>query len=165
MVTKKGVILTIIILVAITLGSFMMWLVPQNNQNSFLISDFENHLDQISEVHETIENQIDGEFQNLLDKKIDPEEYINYAEISSSQIKSQIIQLVESDATEEWHESYLDYLESLKTFNTYLRETVVAANLIDDGNENPEVTKILEGIESLKKDYKVLIEASKQARP
>jgi len=165
MVTKKGVILTIVILVAITLGSFMMWIVPQNNQTSFLISDFENHLDQISDVHETIEHQIDEEFQNLLNKKINPEEYINYAKISSSQINSQIIQLVESDASEEWHESYLYHLESLKTFNTYLRETVVAANLIEDGKENPKVTKIFEGIESLKKDYKELIEASKKARP
>ena len=56
-------------------------------------------------------------FQDLLKEKISPEEFIQRAEISSSQINSQIIQLIESNPPEEWLESYFNYIESLKKLN------------------------------------------------
>ena len=33
MATKKGIVITIGILVAITASSFLIWIIPQNNQN------------------------------------------------------------------------------------------------------------------------------------
>ena len=84
MATKKGLVITVVILAAITAASFLVWLIPQNFETKIIISDFEGHLDNVKEIHSTLNNEINEEFQNMLDGKITPDEYINLAEISSS---------------------------------------------------------------------------------
>ncbi|MFQ5573249.1 MAG: hypothetical protein ACE5EJ_03250, partial [Nitrosopumilaceae archaeon] len=86
MASKKGIFLTIGILAAITIASFVFWFLPQNYQMSFVVSDFESHLDGVKNVHGVISETVNTEFQNLLDEKISPQEYIEQAEISSAQI-------------------------------------------------------------------------------
>ena len=132
MATKKGIVITVVILAAITAASFLVWLIPQNFETKIIISDFGVHLDNVKEIHSTLNNVINEEFQNMLDRKISPQEYIDLAEVSSSQVNSQIIQLAGSKAPKEWHESYLNYIEALKVFNSEIRETIVAANLISE---------------------------------
>ena len=166
MPTKKGIVVTIGILAAITAASFLVWFIPQNNETIFVISDYETNLDNVKEIHLTIVSGIDEQFQNMLNGDITPKEYIKNAEISSSQINSQIIQLVQSNAPEEWHQSYLNYMESLKIFNSQIRETIVFATMIDDGKQKSnEFQDVIKKIELLKKDSKSLVEASDQARP
>lgn len=162
---KKGIILTIGILAVITAASFLIWFIPQNNEITFVTSDFEIHLDSIKEAHHVLVFEVEKEFENMLNENITPEQYIEIAEISSSQINSQIIKLVDSDAPEEWHESYLNYIESLKKFNTQIRETIVVANMNNDGAENTEIQKNLEKIDVLKEDSKALAAASDESRP
>ena len=164
MVTKKGIALTGIILVAITAASFLVWLIPQNFETKIVISDFEVHLDNIKEIHSALNNEINVEFQNMLDEKITAKEYINLAEISSSQVNSQIIQLVESKAPEEWYDSYLNYIESLKIFNSQIRETIIVATMIGEDKTN-DVSDVIEKIELFKKNSEVLAKASDQSRP
>lgn len=154
------------ILAAITAASFLVWLIPQNIETEIIISDFGIHLDNVKEIHSTLNNGINEEFQNMLDKKITPQEYINLAEISSSQVNSQIIQLVESKAPEEWHESYLNYMESLKIFNSQIRESIIVATLIDEDKQTTnEFTDIIKKIDSLKKDTESFAQASDETRP
>jgi hypothetical protein len=162
--TKKGIALTGIILVAITAASFMVWLIPQNIETKIIISDFEVHLDNIKEVHSALNNEINEQFQDMLENKITAEEYIILAEVSSSQVNSQIIQLVESKAPKEWYESYLNYIESLKIFNSQIRETVIVATMISEDKTN-DMSDVIEKIESLKKNSKALAKASDQSRP
>ena len=164
MATRKGIAITGIILAAITAASFLVWLIPQNVETKIIISDFEVHLDNVKEIHLTLNNGINEEFQNMLDEKITPQEYINLAEVSSSQINSQIIQLVESKAPEEWHESYLNYMESLKIFNSQIRETIVVATMISEDKTN-EIQDSIDKIDSLKKDSESLVKASDESRP
>jgi hypothetical protein len=121
-------------------------------------------LDNIKEIHSALNNEINGEFQNMLDKKITAKEYINLAEISSSQVNSQIIRLVESKATEEWYESYLNYIESLKVFNSQIRETIVVATMISEDKTN-DISNVIEKIDSLKKNSEALANVSDQSRP
>ena len=165
MATKKGIAVTVVILAAITAASFLVWLIPQNIENKIIVSDFKAHLDNIKEIHFTLQTEVDQEFQNMLNEKITPKEYIDIAEISSSQVNSQIIQLVESKAPEEWHESYLNYIESLKKFNSQIRETVVVATIMSEDNESNEIQDILEKIDSLRKDSESLAIASDNTRP
>lgn len=164
MASKKGIVITGVILAAITAASFLVWLIPQNFETKIIISDFGDHLDNVKEIHSTLNNGINEEFENMLDEKISPKEYINLAEVSSSQVNSQIIQLVESKAPEEWHESYLNYMESLKIFNSQIRETIIVATMISDEKTN-EIQDVIEKIDSLKKDSESLAKASDQARP
>jgi len=162
--TKKGIALTGIILVAITAASFLVWLIPQNIETKIIISDFKVHLDNIKEIHSALKNEINVEFQNMLDEKITAEEYIILAEISSSQVNSQIIQLVESKAPEEWYDSYLNYIESLKIFNSQIRETIVVATMISEDKTN-DMIDVIEKIDSFKKNSEELVKASDQSRP
>ena len=165
MASKKGISLTIGILVAVTAASFVFWFFPQNTELTFVISDFESHLEGVKNVHGIISETVDLEFENLLEGKISPQEYIDQAEISSEQINSQIIQLVESKATEEWHESYINYIEALKQYNTYLRETIVAASMIEEGAESIEIEEFVTEINQFKKNAESHIFKSDNTRP
>jgi len=163
--TKKGIAITVMILAAITAASFLVWLIPQNVENKIIVSDFKAHLDNIKEIHFTLRTEVEQEFQNMLNGTITPKEYIDIAEISSSQVNSQIIQLVESKAPEEWHESYLNYIESLKKFNSQIRETIVVATIMNEDNESGKIQDVLEKIDLLKKDSESLAIASDNIRP
>ena len=165
MASKKGIFLTIGVLVAITMASFVIWFLPQNSEITFVVSDFESHLDGVKNVHGVISEAVDTEFQNLLDGNISPKEYIEQAEISTVQINSQIIQLVESKATEEWLESYISYIEALKHYNTYVRETIVAAAMIEEGTESAEIEEFITKISQFKENSESYIFKSDNSRP
>ena len=165
MASKKGISLTIGILAAITMASFVFWFLPQNSEITFVVSDFESHLDGVKNVHVVISEAVDTEFQNLLDGNISPKGYIEQAKISTVQINSQIIQLVESKATEEWHESYISYIEALKQYNTYVRETIVAATMIEEGVESAEIEEFITKINQFKENSESHIFKSDNSRP
>jgi hypothetical protein len=162
--SKKGIIVTATILAAIFATSFLVWLIPQNVETNFVISDYGNHLDKAKAIHQTLETGIDQEFQKMLDKKITPQEYIELAEITSSQVNSIIIQIVESKAPEKWHESYLNYIEALKKFNSEIRETIVIAKIVND-DKIVENNDVFEKIKNLRTDSKTLVGMSDDARP
>jgi hypothetical protein len=162
--SKKGMVITAIILAAIFAASFLVWLIPQNAETSFIISDYEDHLDKAKEIHQTLQSGIDQEFNNMLNKKISPEEYIDIAEISNSQVNSIIIQLVESKAPEEWYESYLNYIEALKKFNSEIRETIVVAEMVNDSKIDKS-EEIIEKINNLRIESQTLTSISDKTRP
>ena len=165
MASKKGIIITIIILVAITAASFMIWQMPTNPQMSVVVSDFNLHIIGIDERYKMISNANDESFEQMIDGEISPDEYISIAEISSSQINSQIIELVESNATDEWIDSYLNNLESLRSYNSSIRETIVLANLINGNAGIDEKSDILIKIEQLKQQSKEYSKLSISSRP
>lgn len=165
MASKKGVWLTIVILVAITIASFFVWLTPQSYDATFVVSDFKSHLDGIKEIHGALADGIEKEFQKMLNGDITPDQYIEVAKISSSQINSQIIQLVESKASQEWQESYLNYLDALRATNSNIRETIVVANMIKENADKQNVDEVLKKIDQLKEESKSFVSASDSARP
>jgi hypothetical protein len=165
MASKKGIIITIIILVTITAASFIIWQMPTNPQMSVVVSDFNSHIIGIDERYKMISNANDESFEQMIDGEISPDEYISIAEISSSQINSQIIELVESNATDEWIDSYLNNLESLRSYNSYIRETIILANLINGNAGIDEKSDILIKIEQLKQESKEYSKLSISSRP
>ena len=165
MASKKGIIITIIILAAITAASFMIWQMPTNLQMSVVVSDFNSHIIGIDERYKMISNANDEAFEQMINGEISPDEYISIAEISSSQINSQIIELVESNATDEWIESYLNDLESLRSYKSYIRETIVFANLLNQDSTESEKNDLIAKIEQLKQESKDFAELSLSSRP
>ena len=165
MASKKGIALTIGVLGAITIASFLIWILPQSTEMTFVVTNFEVHLDGIKNIHGAIQDTVDSEFQNLLDEKISPQAYIEQAEGSSSQINSQIIQLINSQPSEEWQESYKNYLESLRNYNSYIRETIVVANMIEDGADDTEMESIILRINEFKENSDYFISESDKYRP
>ena len=162
MASKKGIIVTVIILVAITAASFLFWVIPQENPSTLMVSDYANYLDGIKKIHEVLQESIETEFQNLLDGKTSPEEYIAITEVTTSQVTVQISEFVTSKPPEEWQNSYISYMEALKKFNSYIVETKVAANMLKENQTNAET---IQKIESLRSEYKELINKSDELRP
>lgn len=161
---KQGIVLTIAILAAITAASFIIWFIPQNEDSSFVISDFESHLESIQERQKIIDEEIETDFQEMQAGTVTPDDFMMRAKASTSQINALIIELVESKAPTEWHESYLNYGESLKSYNNYLLETIVIADKIKEGNTD-EIKGNLERISALKKESESFALKSDETKP
>ena len=163
--SRKGIVITVGILIAITIASFMVWLDnPTNTEMTIVVTDFENHDAGITERHRIISSAIEESFSELIEDKISPEEYIKIAEISSSQNTALLAELRTSNAPEEWHESYINRIGSLETFRSYIIETMVMANAIMDNGSVEKKTEILNGIEMYKDEsiqYAQMADSSK----
>ncbi len=69
MASKKGIIVTITILVVITVASFSLWVIPENNETTFVVSDFKGYLDGVKNIQEVLQESTYIEFQNLRNDK------------------------------------------------------------------------------------------------
>ena len=165
MASKKGIIVTAVILAAITGASFLLWIVPQDYEATFVVSDYEGYLNGVQNIHEVLEGSIDIEYENLRSGEITPERYIAITEVTSSQITAQISEFVTSKPPEEWQASYISYMDAMKKFNSYILETKVMANMIEKGSSENEIVEITEKIDSIKDEYTELIKISQQSRP
>ena len=165
MVSKKGIAITVIILAAITGASFLLWIVPQNNETTFVISDYEDYLNEVKNIHEVLQESIDIEYQNLRNGEISPENYIKITEVTSSQVTAQISEFVTSKPPEEWQASYISYMDAMKKFNSHIGETKVLANMIEKGSSEAEMVETLQKIESLKAESLEYVKISDESRP
>jgi type II secretory pathway component GspD/PulD (secretin) len=164
MASKKGVIATIVILAAITAGSFLFWMIPQESKMELVVSDHENYLDGVKEIHAVLDQSISEEFQDLENGNISPEEYIKASDVISSQVTSQISEFVTSKPPVEWQESYIKYMESLQNFNSYVTETKVYAGLIKEGRTD-KFSEEMEKLNSFKLESERLAKLSDDSRP
>lgn len=164
MTKKRSILVTGVILAAITAASFSVWLIPQSDDSSFVVSDFKDHLEGVKARHLVITDEIQNDLQAMLAGTVSPDNFIMRAEASTSQINSLIIELIQSGAPQEWHESYLNYGESLKSYNTYLRETIVVANEIKEIGTN-DIQGNLEALDVLKKESESFSLKSDETRP
>ena len=117
MASKKGIVITAIILAAITGASFLLWVIPQENDTTFIVTDYEGYLNGVKNIHEVLQESIDIEYQNLREGKISPMDYIRITEVTSSQVTTQISEFVTSKPSEQWQESYIGYMNAMKKFN------------------------------------------------
>ena len=165
MASKKGIVITGIILASITAASFLLWIVPQENNSTFIVTDYEGYLDGVKNIHEVLQESIDIEYRNLQDGKISPSEYIIITEVTSSQVTTQISEFVTSKPSEKWQESYISYMNGMKKFNEYIIETKVLANQIEKGSLNEEILQTVEKIQSIKAESLEYIKKSNELRP
>jgi hypothetical protein len=165
MASKKGIVITVIILVSITAASFLLWVVPQENNSTFIVTDYEGYLDGVKNIHEVLQESIDIEYRNLQDGKISPSEYIIITEVTSSQVTTQISEFVTSKPSEKWQESYISYMNGMKKFNEYIIETKVLANQIENESVDSKILETVNKIESIKVESIEYIKKSNELRP
>ena len=165
MASTKGIAVTIAILVGVVAASFLVYLIPEDTTMKIVVSDFKKHLDNTKEKASMEITSIDESFEKLMEKKISPDEYINIAEVSSSQINSLIIELTNSGATQEWSESYVNYIGALKKLNEKITETIVVANLMNSDNNSNSINEIITKIRQLETESLDLIKNSDNTRP
>lgn len=157
--------ITAAILGAITAASFSIWLIPQSDDSSFVVSDFRSYLESIKERHGVIAEEIENGLQSMLAGITSLDDFIIKAEASTSQINSLIIEIAKSDAPQEWHESYLNYGESLKSYNSYLREVIVMANKMKGDVSDKELQENIETLDGIKKESESFALKSDETKP
>ena len=129
------------------------------------VSDFGEHLDITKERALMESSSIDESFKKLMENDMNQDEYIRIAEVSSSQILTLIIELKDSGATQEWTESYVNYIGALKKLNEMITETIVVANLMDNDDNSNSINEIIDKIYQLKTESLDLTKKSDAARP
>ena len=165
MASRKGIVVTMAILVGVVAASFLVYLIPEDTTMKIIVSDFEKHLDITKEKTSMEAAGVDESFKKLMENKLSPDEYIKIAEVSSSQINSLIIELTNSGATQEWTESYINYIGALKKLNEKITETIVVANLINNNNNSNSINEIMVKIHQLETESFDLMKKSDDAKP
>ena len=165
MATKKGIILTAIILGIITAASFSLWLIPQHSNSGPLISDYNSELESIKERQGIIINETSNELNNMLGGYLSPDDFITGAQTSSSQVNFLLSEIIESRAPQEWRESYLNYGEALKKYNDYLTETIVIANKVKGNVSINDLQDELQKLDSMKKESETYAIKANETKP
>jgi len=165
MASKKGIGITTALLVGVVAASFLVYLIPEDTTMKIVVSDFEKYLDITKEKAMLESVSIDESFEKLVEKKMSPNEYIGIAKVSSSQINSLIIELTDSGATQEWVESYVNYIDALKKLNEKITETIVVANLMNGDDNSNSINEIIAKIHQLETESLDLIKKSDNTRP
>ena len=165
MASKKGIVITAIILAAITGASFLLWVIPQENDTTFIVTDYEGYLDGAKNIHEVLQESIDIEYNNLREGKILPSDYITITEVTSSQVTTQISEFVTSKPSEQWQESYISYMNGMKKFNEYILETKVLASQIENGSLDEEILQTVNKIDTIKAESIEFVKKSNELRP
>jgi len=163
--SRKGIAVTIAILVGVVAASFLVYLIPEDTTMKITVSDFGKHLD-ITKERATMESSsVDESFKKLMKNDMSQDEYIRIAEISSLQVNSLIIELTNSGATQEWTESYVNYIGALKKLSEMITETIVVASLMDSDDNSDSINKIIAKIHQLETESLDLTKKSDAARP
>ena len=165
MASRKGIGVTVAILVGVVAASFLVYLIPEDTTMKITVSDFGEHLDITKERALMESSSIDESFKKLMENDMNQDEYIRIAEVSSSQILTLIIELKDSGATQEWTESYVNYIGALKKLNEMITETIVVANLMDSDDNSNSINEIIDKMHQLKTESLDLTKKSDAARP
>jgi len=165
MASRKGIGVTVAILVGVVAASFLVYLIPEDTTMKITVSDFGEHLDITKERALMESSSIDESFKKLMENDMNRDEYIRIAEVSSSQILSLIIELKDSGATQEWTESYVNYIGALKKLNEMITETIVVASLMDKDDNSDYINEIIDKIHQLETESLDLTKRSDAARP
>ena len=166
MASRKGIAVTIAILVGVAVFAYSLpFLIAFDTEMKITVSDFGKHLDITKERAAMEYSSIDESFEKLMENKMSSDEYIRIAEVSSSQINSLIVELTNSGATQEWTESYINYIGALKKLNEKITETIVVANLINSNDNSNAINEIIVKIHQLETESFDLMEKADDARP
>ncbi len=163
--TKKGIVITATILGVITAASFSIWLIPQHENTSLVISDYRGELDSIIERDKIIMKEIDDDWKNLLTGSLSADDFIARAQTSASQINTLVSEIIESRAPQEWDESYLNYGESLKKYDDYLTETIVIANKMKGGISINDLKDELQKLDTIRKESESFAIKANETKP
>ena len=163
--SKKGIVVTLVILIGVVAASFLFYLIPEDTKMKLIVSDFESNLDDIDERTLILSTGIEESFEGLSNHRLTSEEYFVTAEITQSQVNSLIIELTLSNPPQEWVASYKTYVDALKKLNEQITETIIVANLMKDDDNSDSVNEIISKIHELRAELLNLIEKSDNLRP
>ena len=165
--SKKAVGLTVGVLIDITIGRYIVRFGnPSSTEMTIVVTDFENHDAGIVERHKIVSNSIEESFSKFMNGKIDSSEYEKIAETGSSQNNALLMELAYSDAPEEWQETYVNRIASLKSFGAYIRESMAFTTYLQaNGEDIQQKDELLENMEKYKAEYVQFKQIADSAKP
>ena len=163
--SKKGIVVTLVILIGVVAASFLFYLIPEDTKMKLVVSNFERNLDDIDERTLILSTGIEESFEGLSNHRLTSEEYFVTAGVTQSQVNSLIIELTLSNPPQEWVASYKTYVDALKKLNGQITETIIAAKLMNDGDNSDSINEIISKIYELRAESLDLIEKSDSLRP
>lgn len=165
MITKKGIIITAIILGAIGAGSSVVWIFPQNRGQSVVVTDFGGELQSVKDRHLLIMQSMDSNLKSMLNNTISPDDFVASAQTSSSQVTSLTTELIESNPPGQWRGSYFNYAEALKKYNDYLAESIALADKVKSGISQADLSGETAKLASMLNETNSYISRSDETRP
>ena len=129
---RQSSIINMVVLGVITAASFLVWTLPQSATIS--VSDYGEYLDRAQQINQVVVDGIDNNFQMLTSGELDVDEYVDTAKTSSTQLRSELIQMMQVGVPEQWAQSYQKQVDSTKLSIEYIRETITAAEKIGKGD-------------------------------
>lgn len=165
MTSRKGIAVTGVVLAAITAASFFVWYIPQSGPAVFDVGDYGEYLDGVKAIHLTLDDTVTEGFGMVADGTLSPGEYVTMAETTTSQNNAQISAMLSSKPSDEWVASYGAYIESLRAFNSYVRETIVYATLVQDGGSAVDLDEASAAAEGYRERMNDLAARSDDMRP
>lgn len=132
LVLKKGVIITVGILAAITIGSFAIWWVPENTADPMQLTQL---LGGMHEERVAIQDTIESRYQEMVEGSLDPEAFVLEAQAATDQMTEIVGTLATAETYGTWDDVYGHYIEITQISNSIVQEMIVVANAIESGIE------------------------------
>tara|TARA_B100000446_G_C10544062_1_gene337939 strand:+ start:794 stop:1297 length:504 start_codon:yes stop_codon:yes gene_type:complete len=137
--TKKGIMLTVIIIGSFVAASFLIYLIPEEPQSTIITfgdprEELEFAIDRTSVV-------IDG-FQEVFvlwkNGEVYKNTYDSTANVTIDQLNMMIIELKGKPIPNEWNQSYVLFIQSLENYKEYIEKTKEYVNYKSVNQNDPK---------------------------
>ncbi len=144
---SRGKIITASALAGLTLALALVFIInlsdwlPQDTAMVIITDDYSSLLDESLNIQNAIHDSLWDQYQSMLNGTITTQEYSVMAQTALDQTTAQIRTLVTAGAPPQWAERYSQAIESLRAFNSMIRETVVHADILERGDRDDDTVQ------------------------
>lgn len=139
MVTKKGVALTVAIIVGFVAASFLIYLIPQSPQSDIItLGDAREQLEFVMDRNKVVIDEFQTVFRLWENGDIDKNTFDSSADVSKEQVSMMILELRGKQIPNEWNQSYVLFIQALDNYKAYIEKTKEYVDFKSTGQTDPE---------------------------
>ena len=139
MVTKKGVALTVAIIVGFVAASFLIYLIPQSPQSDIItLGDAREQLEFVMDRNKVVIDEFQTVFRLWENGDIDKNTFDSSADVSIEQVSMMILELRGKQIPNEWNQSYVLFIQALDNYKAYIEKTKEYVDFKSTGQTDPE---------------------------
>jgi hypothetical protein len=139
LVTKKGVALTVAIIVGFVAASFLIYLIPQSPQSDIItLGDAREQLEFVMDRNKVVIDEFQTVFRLWENGDIDKNTFDSSADVSKEQVSMMILELRGKQIPNEWNQSYVLFIQALDNYKAYIEKTKEYVDFKSTGQTDPE---------------------------
>jgi len=139
LVTKKGVALTVAIIVGFVAASFLIYLIPQSPQSDIItLGDAREQLEFVMDRNKVVIDEFQTVFRLWENGDIDKTTFDSSADVSIEQVSMMILELRGKQIPNEWNQSYVLFIQALDNYKAYIEKTKEYVDFKSTGQTDPE---------------------------